>query len=48
MGELIGMVFSRISTIFMVAGLWDEWDDGANDRQRGSAAPMPFFLSLMP
>ena len=42
MGELMGMVFSRISTIFMV---WSPGvDDGADDRRHAPAsAPMLFF-----
>jgi len=42
------MVFSRISTIFMVACLGGGVDDGANDRAQTLSTPMLFFLSLMP
>jgi hypothetical protein len=42
MGELMGTVFSRISTIFMVSpGMRDH-------RQCRTTAPMPDFLPSMP
>jgi hypothetical protein len=48
MGELMGMVFSRISTIFMVACLAVGVDDEVNNRRHQLTAPMLIFLSLMP
>ena len=48
MGELMGMVFSRISTIFMRLSLLVVWMTERMIVGDAAHAPMLFFSSLMP